>query len=121
MRCTLILGLTAATLAADMANAAEKKLDGAGIKATLDGARIYVRGGDVTIQFKADGTFIGTHVRGFGRSDVGKWWVEGDRYCRKWNNWNKATTACWFVYRDGANLRFQQIGGRRSEKGRIAR
>lgn len=121
MRYALILGLAGSMLAADLAHAAEKKLDGPGTKATLNGARIYVRGADVTIRYKADGTFMGTHIRGFGRSDAGKWWVVGDRYCRKWNNWNNATTICWFVYKDGNKLRFEQIGGRRSEIGRIAR
>lgn len=42
-QCALILGLTVTTLAADMANAAEKKLDGDGIKATLNGAAPSLR------------------------------------------------------------------------------
>ena len=119
MRNALIIGLTAATVAAGIADAAEKKLDGAGIKAALTGARVYIRGGDVQADFRADGTMAVAHVRG--SSDTGKWWVEGDRYCRKWNSWAGAEKRCFFLYRDGNKLRFYYPETNTSENGNIAR
>ena len=56
-----------------------------------------------------------------GSSDTGKWWVEGDRYCRKWNSWAGAEKRCFFLYRDGNKLRFYYPETKTSENGHIAR
>jgi TolB-like protein/class 3 adenylate cyclase len=36
---------------------------------------------------------VGSPAEQFGR-DQGKWWIEGDKFCRKWNRWVAGRTGC---------------------------
>ncbi|MBD1205558.1 MAG: hypothetical protein H9533_15680 [Rhodobacteraceae bacterium] len=87
-----------------MAAAAEgwERLDGAGVRAALEGrALVYADG---TVQdFRADGRTL------YGADSWGQWRVEGERYCSVWppsDRW-----ACYDLERDGARLRFLSDDG----------
>ena len=99
--------------------AAEQQLNAASIKSTLPGARMYARNGTVLVDWKADGTLLGSTVRGV--SDSGKWWVEGDLYCRQWQSWGDGKKACWTLYLDGDKLRFFSSETKKSETTKLVK
>ncbi len=47
----------------------------------------------------------GSPVEQFGR-DEGNWWVEGDRFCRKWTRWQSGRTGCFSFVRDGDTIKW---------------
>src|SRR5262245_34407227 len=36
-----------------------------------------------------------------GDVDIGRWWVEGNRYCRAWRRWQSGEKTCWTFASDG--------------------
>jgi tetratricopeptide (TPR) repeat protein len=42
----------------------------------------------------------GSPAEQFG-SDQGKWWIEGDKFCRKWTRWQAGRTGCFSFVPDG--------------------
>jgi TolB-like protein/class 3 adenylate cyclase/Flp pilus assembly protein TadD len=42
----------------------------------------------------------GSPVEKFG-SDEGKWWIDGDKFCRKWNRWQNGKSDCFSFLRKG--------------------
>ncbi len=58
-----------------------------------------------TMTFDPSGTLegypqIGSPAEQFGR-DQGKWWIEGDKFCRKWDRWQSGRTACFSFVPEG--------------------
>jgi hypothetical protein len=43
--------------------------------------------------------------------DTGKWWAEGDRVCRQWNEMDGGERACFYVVLDGTTLQLFDLGG----------
>jgi hypothetical protein len=37
-----------------------------------------------------------------GDVDVGRWWIEGNRYCRSWRHWRDGQEQCWLLATDGS-------------------
>ncbi len=46
---------------------------------------------------------VGSPVEQFGR-DQGKWWIEGDKFCRKWNRFVAGRTGCFSFVPDGDSI-----------------
>ncbi len=58
-----------------------------------------------TMTFDPSGTLdgypqVGSPVEQFGR-DQGKWWIEGNKFCRKWTRWESGRTGCFSFVPDG--------------------
>ncbi len=119
MRNYLIIALAMLAVTTDPAIAAEQKLSGNAVKTVLTGARVYWRGGAVQSDYKAGGVLRSAHSSG--RSDSGKWWVEGDNYCRQYQRWGHGKKRCWSVFLNGQKIRFKAIDNGQSETGRLVR
>jgi hypothetical protein len=37
-----------------------------------------------------------------GDVDIGRWWTEGNRYCRSWRHWRDGRAQCWLFATDGS-------------------
>jgi tetratricopeptide (TPR) repeat protein len=48
---------------------------------------------------------IGSPAEQFGR-DQGKWWIEGDKFCRKWNRWVAGRTGCFSFVQNGDSIKW---------------
>ena len=86
-----------------------KWLTGEELKQTMSGATVLDRevyGWPATYIYHPDGTMSGT--RGFANedSDTGRWWIEGDRWFRKWSHWVYGETTGYFIVVDGDKLKF---------------
>ena len=82
--------------------AAEKKLTGNEIKSTRSGYTFRFKawsGSTGQISYKSDGTMEGK--KDSGHSDVGKWWVKDDKYCRQWDNWRSGDWHCFHIFEIG--------------------
>lgn len=65
---------------------------------------------DNKVKFGANGTMSGSTKAG--QSDTGKWWVEENKICRKWRQWQKAATGCYTITLAGNRVRWVQDDGR---------
>jgi len=54
----------------------------------------------LSVTFDADGQMRGSREED-GRRDWGKWWIEDDRYCRKWDKWAKQRVYCFSISLSG--------------------
>ena len=52
-------------------------------------------------------------------TDRGEWWVEGDKFCFRWENWQDHETLCRTAERDGDELVFYKEDGSLSSRMRI--
>jgi hypothetical protein len=93
--------------------AGEKKLTGAEIKAAFSGAKTSTTNsyGTFILVWKADGTMTGKEKSGRVPPDDGKWWVKGNRYCRKWTKWFGGEEECFGVTLDGDQVKFWRADG----------
>lgn len=70
------------------------------IEQTLTGVDLLyntVYGEPCTITLHADGTMVGKAGYANEDRDVGRWWIEGERWCRQWQNWAYGETSRFFV------------------------
>lgn len=80
-----------------------KALTGEEIRALYSGNEMTAtnsRGQRFTEQYKADGTFTATSTKTDGScclADSGKWSVEGDKFCRQYENWRDGRKTCGLV------------------------
>ncbi len=95
------------------ASAQAKKLTGADIEAAYSGAKTTLTTGFGTflIVWKADGTMAGKEKSDGFPPDDGKWWVEGDRFCRKWVIWGDGKEKCFGVSLDGDLVKWWRDNG----------
>ncbi len=109
----LLLGFAAllALMPVD-ALAGEKKLTGPEIKAAFSDAKMTTKNrfGTIHTVFKADGTMTGKEKMG-NWQEGGKWWVKGDRYCRKWSYFAGGKEACFGVTLDGNKVKWWRADG----------
>ncbi len=91
---------------------AEGHMTGEQIRAAISGQTFVdtrpVRYAGTIMTFDTTGTIegrpkTGSPVEQFG-SDRGKWWIEGDRFCRKWNRWVSGRAGCFSFVRDGDSI-----------------
>ena len=90
--------------------AAEKKLTGNEIKSTRSGYTLRFKawsGSTGEISYQSDGTMEGKKVSGL--SDVGKWWVKDDKFCRQWENWRSGDRECFDILETG-DKRYKAVG-----------
>jgi hypothetical protein len=88
------------------------QLAGDTLKQTVSGKRIYLSvplGGELPLYYRPDGRVDGSgEAAGLGRylkpKDSGRWWVQGERLCQKWQSWYDGRTFC-FTVRDLGNNR----------------
>ena len=70
----------------------------------LKGKRIsasHVRGGQVSLQFRDDGTLYGNHSSG--GADSGKWKIEESKLCMNWRQWEYE--GCGLIQQRGSEYR----------------
>jgi hypothetical protein len=129
MRSTLTIGLAALALLAGPAEAEMKKLTGVEIKTAFSGARAYstVEGGRIfQVDYKPDGTIEGllegrVNARQGGRSDTGKWWVDGDTLCRKWSSFGEGKEDCASVALNGTDFSMYRKDGALLISGKLSK
>lgn len=85
---------------ADEGDATQDYLAGPMIGAALSDVDLLyntVYGEPCTITLSADGTMSGKAGYADEDRDVGRWWVEDDKWCRQWQNWAYGEAANFFV------------------------
>jgi GntR family transcriptional regulator/MocR family aminotransferase len=84
-------------------------LTGPDLERAMSGATVLYRevhGAPCTIELLADGKMRGT--RGFANedSDSGTWWVEGERWFRKWDRWVYGEEKGYYIVIDGDKIKY---------------
>lgn len=78
--------------------------------------------GTVPVNFRSDGTMTGRSqglaAYAFATSDRGRWWINGDKLCQRWEQWFGQATHCFAMRRAGRTLYW--TGGGRSGVATIA-
>ena len=70
-----------------------------------------VYGDPCTLQLEADGTLSGRAGYSNEDQDSGRWWVEGDRWFRKWNHWAYGESVGYHTVVDGEQVRWFSTDG----------
>jgi len=79
-----------------------------------------VYGEPCVIELFADGTMRGRAGYAQEDRDEGRWWVEGDHWCRQWNDWAYGETGRFLVAREGNRIFWLDDDGRRVDEAMIA-
>ncbi len=87
---------------ADTGASSQSLLSGEALRKVVSGRRIYLAvplGGELPLFYRPDGHLDGSgEAAGLGRflapSDSGRWWVDGNRICQKWQSWYDGKTFC---------------------------
>jgi hypothetical protein len=96
-------------------------LAGDELRQAISGKTVYlnVSGFELPIVYSANGRMKGTmgtvaasFSTGNGAADRGKWWVENDQLCQKWNSWMDGQTYCYKLTRNGSNVTWVRNDGR---------
>gem|GEM_PF-4851292 len=114
----------AAAMVAGAAAADEKRLGADEITALLAGNTMIEEnpprgGGSVSVTWSTGGRISAKTADGY--SDTGTWWVDGDRYCRRWNTWADRKTTCWTLTLDGRTLSWYTENGEKQGSGELQR
>ena len=67
-------------------------------------------GATIKVMFGADGSMKGLAPNG--TEDSGTWWMEDQRFCRKWTNFAKGHTSCFKLKLNGNEVEHYVQGGR---------
>ncbi|MGL4729746.1 MAG: hypothetical protein ACRCWO_13440 [Bosea sp. (in: a-proteobacteria)] len=114
------IGVGALLMASIIAAQANTALDGDGIRKKVTGKRIYLAaplGGEFPLFYQRGGRVDGSgEAVGLGRwirpTDSGRWWVQGDKLCQKWQTWYDGKTICFELTQVGQDrLRWVQDNG----------
>jgi GntR family transcriptional regulator/MocR family aminotransferase len=90
-------------------------LTGEQLRRTLTGATILIKtyyGVPCTIELLEDGRMLGRAGHANEDCDEGRWWIEGDLYCRQWNNWSYGEAGDYQVTVQDNHIRWWRPGGR---------
>lgn len=79
-----------------------------------------VYGEPCIIELFADGSMRGRAGYAQEDRDEGRWWIEGDHWCRQWNEWAYGETGCFLVAREGNRILWLDDDGRRIDEALIA-
>ena len=81
-----------------------RALNGQEIKDTISGRRIYLHMplGEFPLYYRTDGVVDGSgQAMGLGRlmqpTDSGKWWIEKDALCQRWQKWYSGRQYCFAI------------------------
>jgi hypothetical protein len=58
------------------------------------------------------GTVAASFSTGNGAADRGKWWVENDQLCQKWNSWMDGQSYCYKLTLNGDKVTWVRNDGR---------
>ncbi len=97
-----------------LANDHPHRLDGTSMARLLPGAVIQYRtfyGDPCTIELHADGRMSGRAGYADEDRDEGRWWLEGDLYCRQWSRWGYGETSRLEVTLEDRQIRWWRPGG----------
>jgi GntR family transcriptional regulator/MocR family aminotransferase len=77
-------------------------------KVLSDSTWIYktVYGDPTTIELHHDGTLSGRAGHANEDVDEGQWWIEGDLWCRRWNQWAYGEPGRYYISMNGQHLKF---------------
>ena len=64
-----------------------------------------VYGDPVTFELHPDGHMTGRAGHANEEHDQGRWWVEGDLWCRQWNEWAYGEESRYYITRQGQHLK----------------
>jgi hypothetical protein len=69
--------------------------------------------------YRPDGTMTGRAWWNHGeRTSEGRWSIEGDQFCREWDNsWGGGEAGCFRLYRQGDRLTMVKVSGSGDEEG----
>jgi GntR family transcriptional regulator/MocR family aminotransferase len=84
-------------------------LNGAEIKSTMSGAMLLCRtvyGDPYTVEVRPDGVLIGKAGYAHEDCDEGEWWVDDDRWCRRWKSWSYGETARFYTVVEGDQIKW---------------
>jgi len=94
------------------------------LQEALSGATVMTRtfyGGPCTIELHENGTMTGVSGHTDEENDSGKWWLEGDTWCRQWNEWGYGDISKLQITLNGDHIRWWRPGGRLVDSGIIHR
>ena len=94
---------------------ASARLSGAALQAAMSGAVLLcktVYGDPCTIELLPDGQMLGRAGYANEDCDVGRWWVEGDVWCRQWVRWSYGETSRLMTAIVGDRIGWFDVGGR---------
>jgi hypothetical protein len=96
-------------------------LAGDELRQAISGKTVYlnVSGFELPIVYSANGRMKGTmgtvaasFSTGNGAADRGKWWVENDQLCQKWNSWMDGRSYCYTLTLNGNKVTWVRNDGR---------
>ena len=83
-------------------------LKGEELERTMRGSTwIYktVYGDPTTFELHPDGSMTGRAGHADEDQDEGRWWIEGDLWCRQWNEWAYGEKSRYYISRQGQHLK----------------
>jgi len=94
------------------------------LKQCMSGATFLsktVYGDPITIDLRADGTMSGR--AGFANEDLdeGRWWLEGDLWCRQWQEWSYGQVVRFRIVLEGERIHWVSPDGRLIDSAVISR
>ncbi len=98
----LLISFSAST---SIASNDDNRLDNEKIKNLISGKRIFLQipfGGEFPLRYAHNGTVYGDgQAVGLGRllapKDKGRWWVESNKLCQKWEKWYDNQMICFIL------------------------
>jgi GntR family transcriptional regulator/MocR family aminotransferase len=94
------------------------------LQTAMSGATIMTRtfyGGPCTIDLHENGSMSGVSGHADEETDTGKWWLEGDVWCRQWQEWGYGDISKLQVTLNGNHIRWWRPGGRLVDSGILHR
>jgi hypothetical protein len=98
--------------------AQEAVLSGAEIRNAIAGHRVYLHVplGEFPLHYRANGEVDGSgQAVGLGRfmrpTDSGRWWIDGDKLCQRWQSWYKGRRFCFTLKRTATGLSWRRDDG----------
>lgn len=94
-------------------DASGEHLQGDALRAAMSGATILCRtvyGDPCTIELLEDGRMVGRAGYANEDCDKGRWWVDGTRWHRQWEQWAYAEPTAFFIVLDGERIKWFDAG-----------
>jgi hypothetical protein len=116
----LIVAIVSSGAAAMVADASAQPLGGPQIEQAIGGKRVYLAtpfGGEFPLNYRAGGVVDGDgEALGLGKAmaprDKGRWWIDGDRLCQRWQEWYDGKPFCFTLQKTGPRtLRWRRDDG----------
>lgn len=105
-------------------NAAGERLQGEALSAAMAGATILCRtvyGDPCTIELLEDGRMQGRAGYANEDCDTGRWWVDGGRWNRQWQQWAYGEPTAFFVVIEGERIKWFDAAHRQVDSAIIRR